>query len=156
MQKWAFFICVYWSNFDFSVIWVLLGPYAHFFTWKVHLFLYWCYSISIRIISEKTKWPSLWKKWAFDRKNTIHRSITHFLPQKPLQKYMGSREGLILISFDTDGVTSKEIDGPFRWKNGHIALTIKNAHFCIQELQIFYDSDMIVIKLEKKLNFCSI
>ena len=99
MQKWAFFICLYRSNFDFSAILVLLGPYAHFFTWKVHLFLYGCYSISIRIISEKTKWPSLWEKWALDRKNTIHRSITHFLPQKPLQKYMGSRGGMIHIYF---------------------------------------------------------
>ena len=100
MQKLAFFIYLYWSNFDFSAILVLLGPYARFFTWKVHLLLFECYSISIRIISEKTKWPSLWEKWALDRKNTIHRSITHFLPQKPLQKYMGSRGGMILISFD--------------------------------------------------------
>ena len=35
---------------------------------------------------------------------------------------MGSRGGMILISFDADGVTPKEIDGPSKWKNGHMAL----------------------------------
>ena len=53
-----------------------------FFTWKVYLFLYGCYLISVRIISEKIRWP-LWKKWAFDPKNTIYRSNTHFFPLKP-------------------------------------------------------------------------
>ena len=134
MQKWAFFICLHWSNFDFSAILVLLGPYAHFFTWTVHLFfllvaliglrhyhrnfeaprcknehflfvficqiltfsafrgkcpffhlkglfLYGCYLISVRIISEKIRWQ-LWKKWSFDPKNTIYRSNTHFFPPK--------------------------------------------------------------------------
>ncbi len=37
MQKWAFFIRLYLSNFDFSAILVLLGVNAHFFMWKVYL-----------------------------------------------------------------------------------------------------------------------